>query len=123
MLKQEYIPTDSSGNEIETFSKEVEIKFSYSDTDNDGYLDTTEIPLEEKLARIFYQDPSSFMWVLATENQTVDEANNIITAKVNKIGSFTIMVYPSHFSLSINTNLSSYFLAACIYFKYIYSCR
>jgi len=90
-----FIPTDSNGNMIETFSKEVEINLSYSDTDNDGYLDTTEIPLEEKLARVFYQDPSSSMWVLATENQTVDEVNNIITAKVNKIGSFTIMVYPS----------------------------
>ncbi len=80
----------NSGQQIKTFDKYLTITIPYSDTDNNGIIDGTNI--DKSLLKMFYLDETNMKWMLI-ENSKDNPWKNNITAEVNHCTIFTIMSF------------------------------
>jgi len=87
---------DNTGQQINLFDKPLTITIPYSDTDQNGILDGTNI--NETFLKMFYLDETNMKWVLINNSKDNPNDNNV-TSEVNHLTIFTIMPISSPTSL------------------------
>lgn len=84
---------DISHDEIKSFDKPLIISIPYSDDDQNGVVDNTNI--REQSLRMFYLDEDQKRWVLVPNSQ-VDFTGNSVNASVSHFSIYTIMQLSQH---------------------------
>ncbi|PIV54078.1 MAG: hypothetical protein COS17_00645 [Elusimicrobia bacterium CG02_land_8_20_14_3_00_37_13] len=69
-------------------SVSVEIKFNITDSDNDGYYDGTNVPVEK--IRIVFLDRTKNRWILPEGKQSLDLTKKQVSAVTDHLSVFTI---------------------------------
>ena len=74
------------------FESGFDLVLFFKDTNNDGILDGTEIPVTQ--LDIFRRDPIVGTWTLVNQNRNVDTVNNFIHVTANQSGTYGVFSYP-----------------------------
>ncbi|MBI4396671.1 MAG: Ig-like domain-containing protein, partial [Elusimicrobia bacterium] len=79
-----------------SFTKEVEVRMTYPDADNNGIVDGSErvAPVRESVLALYWLDEQRGIWV-RVPGSSVDKANNVITAKVKHFSVYGIIGAPA----------------------------
>jgi len=85
---------DAEGHRItDDFSGPVTINIYYDDSDNDGFVDGTSPPVDERSLCIYWLDEEQDIWV-RVPGSTVNTDLNYISAPLEHLSVFTLMAGP-----------------------------